>query len=405
MAGRIRAKTAWRSDTDRQRPAEIVTQARIALYYAAFYGANGVFLPFWPVWLLSRGLNAVDIGIIFACTSAARVFTVPLVAQIADRRGDRKPLIVIFAAISAMLYLLYPVSQNFGVLLVVSIFASTTWFAGSPLGESLTIIAAKREGFEYARVRLWGSIAFIVIAIGAGHLLEGRSPDMIYYVGLVVVVIMVGSTLGLPNPKVEASTSSTFPLLEILRQPSFLLFLAAAGCVQSSHGVYYAFATIHWRSVGLDDTVIGLLWAEGVIAEIVLFAFAVSVLRKLEPEKLIMLGGLAGLVRWSILANTDSLPVLILIQVLHAFTFGAAHLGAIHFMARTVPAQLSATAQSVYAAAVMGIASGGSMFLSGWLYGQAAGKAYFAMAALGAAGAMCAAALPKAASAEPISGR
>jgi PPP family 3-phenylpropionic acid transporter len=382
-----------------------VTQVRIALYYAAFYGANGVFLPFWPVWLLSRGLNAVDIGIIFACTSAARVVTAPLVAQIADRRGDRKPLIVIFAAISALLYLLYPVSQDFAILLVVSIFASATWFAGSPLGESLTIIAASREGFEYARVRLWGSIAFIAIAVGAGHLLEGRDANTIYVVGLVVVIVMFASTLGLPNPKVEASTSSAFPLLEVLRQPSFLLFLAAAGCVQSSHGVYYAFATIHWRSAGLDDALIGLLWAEGVIAEIVLFAFAVSVLRKLEPEKLILLGGLAGLVRWSILASTDWLPVLIIVQVLHAFTFGAAHLGAIHFMARAIPAQLSATAQSVYAAAVMGIASGGSMFLSGWLYGQVGGKAYVAMAALGAAGALGAAALPKAAVTEPISGR
>lgn len=382
-----------------------MTQFRLAAYYAAAFGANGVFLPFWPVWLTSRGLSAVDIGIIFACTSAARVLTVPLVAQIADRRGDRKPLIVTFATLSALLYLLYPVSTNFYILLTVSILASTTWFAGQPLGESLTVIAAKRDGFEYGRVRLWGSITFIIVAISAGRLLEGRDAEVIYLIGLLAVILMVAATLTLPNPQVEVSTSSAFPLFEVVRRPSFLLFLAAAGCVQSSHGVYYAFSTLHWRSVGLDDTVIGLLWAEGVIAEIVLFAFAATVLRRLGPERLIMLGGLAGLIRWTVLANTDWLPMLIAVQVLHAFTFGAAHLGAIHFIARAISPQLSATAQSVYAAAVTGVASGGSMFVSGLLYASVGGHAYYAMAALGATGAICAAALSRTKTESAISGR
>jgi len=382
-----------------------VTQVRLAAYYAAFFAANGVFLPFWPVWLTSRGLNALDIGIIFACTSAARVVTVPLIAQVADRRGDRKPLIVLSSALSALFYLLYPASTDFSILLAVSILASTTWFVSSPLVESLTVIVTKREGLEYGRVRLWGSITFIVVAIAAGRLLEDSDAHVIYLIGLVAVVAMFASTLALPNPKVESSGSAAFPLLAVLRQPSFPLFLAAAGCVQSSHAVYYAFSTIHWRSVGLDDTVIGLLWAEGVIAEIVLFAFAVSVMRRLEPERLILLGGLAGVIRWSVLASTDWLPALIVVQVLHAFTFGAAHLGAIHYLARAIPAQLSATAQSVYAAAVTGIASGGAMFLSGLLYGRIGGQAYFAMATLGAAGALCAAALPRTKNQAAISAR
>jgi len=373
-----------------------VTQARLALYYAALFGANGVFLPFWPVWLASRGLSASQIGIVFGCISVARIIATPLVAQIADRRGDRKPAIVVLAALALALYCLYPIAYDFWILLFVSIVASTAWSAGQPLGESLTVIAAREHGFEYGRVRLWGSIAFIVVAVAAGRLLEGRDAETIYDVGFVVVALMFATTLWLPNPRVPiVSETHGYPIAQVLRIPSFLLFLTAAGCVQSSHGVYYAFSTIHWRSVGLDDTLIGLLWAEGVIAEIVLFAFAVPVLRRVRPERLIMLGGLAGLLRWSVLASTDWLPALMAVQVLHAFTFGAAHLGAIHVIARVVPAQMSATAQSVYAAAVTGIATGGSMFISGQLYGAIGGKAYFAMAALGAVGALCAAALPR----------
>ena len=370
-------------------------QVRLAIYYAAVFGANGVFLPFWPVWLASRGMSPIEIGIIFATTSVARIIMTPLIAQIADRRGERKQMIVLLAAFALALYCFYPLTAGFGSLLIISIFASATWSAGQPLGESLTVIAAKSHGFEYGRVRLWGSIAFIVIAVGSGQLLTGRSAELIYYVGLIVVAAMFLTTIWLPNPRVHRSESKGFPLIQILRTPSFLLFLAAAGCMQSSHGVYYAFSTLHWREIGLSDSIIGLLWAEGVIAEIILFAAAAPLLRRIEPERLIMLGGLAGLLRWSVLASTDWLPILIAVQVLHAFTFGAAHLGAIHVIARAIPAQLSATAQSVYAAAVTGIATGGSMFLSGLLFGEIGARAYFAMAVLGATGALCAVALQR----------
>lgn len=370
-------------------------QTRLALYYAALFGANGVFLPFWPVWLASRGLSPVEIGIIFACISAMRIVSTPLVAQIADRRGNRKPTIVLLAGLATILYGLYPFGHDFTALLLISLIASTSWSAGQPLAESLTVIVAREHRFEYGRVRVWGSIAFIVTALAAGHLLGGRDAEIIYQVGFVLVAGLFATTLWLPNPRVPKSETSGYPLLQILRNPGFGLFLAAAGCVQSSHGVYYAFSTLHWRSAGLNDTLIGLLWAEGVIAEIVLFAAAAPLIRRLGAERMILLGGLAGLVRWSVLASTDWLPALIVVQILHAFTFGAAHLGAIHFIARAVPAQVSATAQSVYAAAVTGIATGGSMFVSGLLYETVAGEAYFAMAALGAVGALCAAALPR----------
>ena len=154
--------------------------------------------------------------------------------------------------------------------------------------------------------------------------------------------------------------------------------------------MYYAFGTLHWRAVGYSDAVIGWLWAEGVIAEIILFAFGGALVRRLGPARLIVLAGMAGIVRWSATGLSDALPVLVMVQALHAFTFGAAHLGAIYFIARTVPPALSATAQSLYSAAVMGLGLGLAILASGSLYAAFGGKAYFAMAALGALGSVLA---------------
>src|SRR3546814_8893414 len=83
---------------------------------------------------------------------------------------------------------------------------------------------------------------------------------------------------------------------------------------------------------------IGLLWAEGVIAEVLLFACGAKVVQRLGPARMLLLGALAGVVRWTLLAASTDLAVLFAAQALHAFTFGAAHLGAIAFIARAAPA-------------------------------------------------------------------
>mgnify|MGYP003710583461 CR=1 FL=1 len=126
--------------------------------------------------------------------------------------------------------------------------------------------------------------------------------------------------------------------------------------------------------------------AEGVAAEIILFAFGARLIRRFGPVRLIALGGLAGALRWSVTGASDGLLVLIAMQALHGFTFGATHLGAIYFIARRMPQALSASAQSLYSAIVMGLALGAASLTAGKLYALYGSGAYQAMALLAAAG-------------------
>ena len=200
---------------------------------------------------------------------------------------------------------------------------------------------------------------------------------------------------GLPDTRTAPAETARLPIGLVLRDRTFVLFLATVALIQGSHAVYYAFGTLHWRAVGYSDAVIGWLWAEGVIAEIILFAFGGALVRRLGPARLILLAGIAGIVRWCATGLSDALPVLVMVQALHAFTFGAAHLGAIYFIARTVPPALSATAQSLYSAAVMGLGLGLAILASGSLYATFGGGAYFAMAALAALGSVLAVVLAR----------
>jgi PPP family 3-phenylpropionic acid transporter len=172
-----------------------------------------------------------------------------------------------------------------------------------------------------------------------------------------------------------------------LARPRLLWFLLAAALIQGSHGVYYAFGTLHWQRLGIADDVIAALWAEGVLAEIALFYWGATLLRRVGPLGLLALGGGAGLMRWSGTAFATALPALALLQLLHGFTFGAAHLGAMHHLARSVPAERAASGQALYTVVVGGVGPGLVALLAGALYGTAGGLAFLAMAALAGLGA------------------
>jgi PPP family 3-phenylpropionic acid transporter len=154
--------------------------------------------------------------------------------------------------------------------------------------------------------------------------------------------------------------------------------------------VLYGFGTLHWLRAGHDKDTIGLLWAAGVVAEVVLFAVGRGAVARLGPIRLLLLAGIAGMLRWVVAALSTDLTVLALIQLLHGLTFGAAHLAAMYYLMREVPPGLAATAQGLYGALAWGALFGLTMLASGSLYAAFAGAAFYVMAAMCLVGVLCA---------------
>lgn len=362
---------------------------RLAVYYTALFAVIGVHMPWWPVWLKGQGLGAEEIGIVVAAGIGAKIIGNPLAAHLADRSGGRKGLMVLLGVASLASFALFALTNTFWPVLTLSIVFMLLWAPIIPLGESLAMLCVERTGIDYGRIRLWGSASFIAAVILSGWFLEGRSEGLIYWLLLGGLAIAAVTLFWLPDQRAPP-TRGGFPVGSVLRDRRFTLFLLAAGFIQGSHGVYYAFGTLHWQAAGFGDDVIGWLWAEGVIAEILLFIVGTRLLRRLGPARLIMLGGLAGTLRWTVTGLTDAIEALVIVQALHAFTFGAAHLGAIHYIARAIPPELSATAQSLYSAIVMGLALGISTYAAGQIYDSHGGLAYLGMAAAGIVGTLLA---------------
>ena len=363
---------------------------RLALFYGAMFGVTGFLLPYWPVWLASRGMGSTEIGILLSVHMWVKVVANPLVGAAADRIGDcRRPMIML-ATGTLIGFALFPVADGFAALFAVSLLCGFLYVPLMPLGETLAVGESYARQFDYGRVRLWGSLTFIGASVLGGTVLERHGQDSILWLVWLGLACTVISCLLLPRQTLPRSMKRRVPLSRLLRNRLLLLFLAGTSLLNASHVILYGFGTLHWQSLGFDGRSIGWLWAIGVIAEILLFVISGLAVRHLRPAGLLAAAGLAGTLRWLVTGATDAYLLLAAMQVLHAFTFGAAHLGAMHFIARAVPKEMTATVQSLYAATSMGIISGIAFLAAGPLYAALAGQAYYVMAGLSAAGCLVA---------------
>jgi MFS transporter, PPP family, 3-phenylpropionic acid transporter len=353
---------------------------RLAAFYAALFAALGVQLPFLPLWLAAKGLGAGAIGVALAIPMIVRVIAIPLATHGADRHEALRATIIVAAGMAALGYGLLAFAHGAAAIMAAFALASAFYTPIMPLADAYAMRGLGRLGRSYGPVRLWGSVAFIVTSFGAGALLDViAARDLIWLVvaGMAVTALAACALIPLAPVRQEAGAATVWPASSLLRDRRFLAVATGASLIHASHAVYYGFSALAWRQAGLDGATIGALWALGVVAEIALFA--VSGRLPLDPIKLLLLGAAGAAIRWGVMAFDPPSALLPVLQCLHALSFGAAHLGALGFVARSAPAGLGATAQGYFAVA-LGLVMAMAMGLSGFLYARWGSLAYAAMA-------------------------
>jgi MFS transporter, PPP family, 3-phenylpropionic acid transporter len=367
---------------------------RLGFLYAAVFLVGGCYLPYLPVWLHWRDLDADQIALLLATPPFARIVFTPAISFAADRAGGRRPILIALAWGSLASFLLLWVADGFWQMLLASLLLAANWTTILPLVETVAVTGIRRGALDYGKVRLWGSVSFIVASLGSGLIIGRLGPQTVLPLLVGGAALMVVGAHLVPHALARAShvpsalrRLSLSDAFKLLRAPLFLLFLLAASLIQSSHAVYYSFGSLNWRLQGISDGMIGVLWSVGVVTEVALFAVSGRIVAFCGGARLLMFAGLAAVLRWGFMAADPLLWATALLQTLHAMSFGVAHIAAIHFLTHAVPEDRAATAQGLYAAFVAGLVLGAVTVASGPLYRMFAGEAYAAMALLALLGA------------------
>jgi PPP family 3-phenylpropionic acid transporter len=353
--------------------------ARVGLFFACIFAAGAVLTAYLPLWLADRGLGASLIGEVLGLASLCRVVAVPGWGWLADRLGRHRAALLAASVCACGCASLLPAAPGVSAIALLVIVGGIAASALAPLTDAVTLALAAAGRLDYGRTRASGSVAYMV-ATAVGGALLGRIGS-----GVVPWLLATGygaaAVLTAAMPKAEPlaaqRTMTAGPLGAAFRRT-----LLATALIQGSHAAYYGFASLHWRAAGIADGVIGLLIAEGIIAEIALFLWGRRLVEWLGPARLTAVAAAACILRWTATALTVAVPLLAAIQLLHAATFACQHLSSM-LVLRAFPAARAGVAQTVLVALGFSAPTGVLIWVSGQVYGAAGGRVFLLMAGIG----------------------
>lgn len=354
----------------------------LALSYFTYFFSYGIFLPFWSVWLKGIGLTPESIGVLLGAGLVARFLGSLLIAP----RVSDPSLLIKAVRILALLTLVFVacfwVSQQFAWLMVVMVGFNLFFSPLVPLTDALANTWQKQITMDYGRVRLWGSIAFVI-----GSALVGKLVSLYDYHAILALLsvgiasMLLGMLLRpsvMPQGESRHQESAGWPAWRSLMAQSGR-FLACVCLLQGAHAAYYGFSAIYWQGAGYSASAVGYLWSLGVVAEVIIFALSKKLFRRFGARDLLLLSAVCGVARWGIMGWTTELPWLILAQILHCGTFTVCHLAAMRYISAREGGDVIRL-QAVYSAVAMGGSIAVMTVFAGFLYQHLGHGVFWVMA-------------------------
>jgi PPP family 3-phenylpropionic acid transporter len=343
--------------------------AAISLCY---FGFIGLFSPYAPLWYQSLGFSTFAIGALTSMQSATRIFAPYAWGWSADHSGRREPLLrlaiggALFASLGFFLF------RDYAWIAAVTVLLMLCTAGVVPISEAVLAQHVSHQGQvdigRYGRVRLWGSVGFVLVGTISGFVLESAGVDRFPLLCSAVLALLLFAAFRLPPSEPAQAEPVVKGALAVLREPVVGWFFAGAFLTVLAHTSLYAFYSLYLASLGYAKGEIGLLWSVAVAVEVGWFAFQGRWLERLPVHGwLAVAAGVSALRFGLIAAFASQAAVLVFAQLLHAVTFAAQHSACIAVISRHFPGRLRSRGQALYtvlgygASGVLGGVAGGAL--------------------------------------------
>lgn len=358
---------------------------RLSWFYFFYFASLGALVPFWGLYLKDRGFSALEIGQLMAILMATKLVAPNIWGWLADRSGRRMPIVRMASLLSLLVFIGVFRAEGFWMLALVMALFTFFWNASLPQVEAVTFNHLRERIHRYASIRLWGSVGFIIAVVSLGQALEWTDTGL---VPLVVLALYLGiwlSSLTVPESGGVIHQEHQGSILGLLRSSEILAFFFACFMMQASHGAYYAFYSIYLDAHGYSKTLIGGLWALGVVFEVLVFLVMHRLLHRFGARRVLITSLVLAVLRWLLIGGfPDHLWILVFAQILHAATFGTFHASSIHLVHHYFTGRFQGRGQALYSSLSYGGGGALGTLLSGYLWSDAGPGVMFVFASAGA---------------------
>ena len=346
-----------------------VPYTRISLVYFAYFAVVGALTPYWSLYLDHLGYTPALIGVIVSIPMLTKIIAPNIWGWVADKSGKRLLIARLGAAGSCLCFAGILLDQSTLWFVVCIAAYSFFWNAIHAQFEVVTLGYLKDKPEEYSHVRLWGSVGFIFVVVSLGLLFDFVSVKALPWFIFIFLAGIFFSTLSLPTRNDPPSTRSFSGFIDVLFTRRIIKFFLVLFLIQLTLGVYHGFFSIYMEGLGYNKSVIGLLWAAGAIAEILLFIKAPKFLKRYSLNTLLTVTLSVTLLRWVLTCWFAAYaPVIFLAQCMHAFSFGLTHVVAIEFVRREFGTGNQSQGQAFYNAVGFGAANALGSLIGGLIF-------------------------------------
>ncbi len=363
---------------------------RLSGFYFFYFAFVGAISPFWGLYLRALAFNAFQIGVLMSLLQVMRIFAPNIWGHMADRSGRRSAIVQLAAAGSVLAFCGVFFGSSFWWMFAVMAALSFFWSASLPLVEAMTLSHLGERIDAYGRIRLWGSIGFIVMVVGLGYAFDHVSIAWLPWAVLVVMLGIAAFARVIPEAEILAHPGDHHSIVDIVKRPEVASLLAACLLMAATHGPYYTFYSIYLVDHGYGKSTVGWLWALGVLCEIGIFLIIPRIFARVSPRRLILASFALAVLRFLLIAwGVETSWVVWGAQTLHAFTFGTYHAAAVALIHRHFRGRHQARGQALYTSLSYGVGGTLGGLVSGvtwdrlgadWTFTLAAGSAALAWA-------------------------
>lgn len=333
--------------------------------YFLYFGILGIYLPYFNLYCYHIGFRGTEIGTLSAVRSTVMVIFSLAWGHLADRCQVRKPIYTLCSFAAAGLWLLYFTTTAFWPMLAITVLYTVFFAPVIAFLEAFTMDTLQSRKAAYGKVRVWGSISFIVAVILLGRVIDHFPIRLILVLIFCVSLLQALGALALPRLDAERRLSAA---TRRLLQPRIFVFLICGFLMLVSHGAYYGFFSIHLENLGYSRTFIGFSWALASTAEILVMIRSEAIFGKFSLERVLWFSFAVAALRWFLLFAVDRAVPVLLIQSLHAATYGLFHMASILYIDRLSPARAKTLGQAINNSVQYGFGLMVGFFLSGVLY-------------------------------------
>jgi len=347
---------------------------RAMLAACLFYAAFGGLIQWFPIWLIeARGFTGEQLGLVISIAGIGRIIAGPLTSAWADGRRDRRAPIQLLAAITLMALGGLWVSNSFGISFALAFTAEVTFWALIAFLEAALLRLCRPDAVpSYGVARGLASLSFVVGNVATGMLVDAIGNDGIWWwLALTITGLLTASVTMAAEPVARVAQPPFAQRLAqgfaMVKRPEFALLMFGCGLIQAGHQFYYIFGTKLWiDELGVSATAAGWLFAFGVIVEALFLMLVAPRIEHVRPATLMLIGGLGALARWSLMATSPTLTLLVPLQALHAVSFACTFLGAMRGIQLLWGDDRTPTAQMMF----MALATAPAQALSSWIAGR-----------------------------------